>query len=296
MNNLSGFSDLCVPYNSSTKELLGILNELVELGYKNVAIEQTYDHDSCEKKGDTIPEAVDLKPLNEGLNGRLNLLNRLTIIYTESTITLITNRSAKLRGYHLVAVIPRTEDAFQHACQSMHCDIVSYNSSTVRCKMSRKFYFVAVNRNIMFEIKYAPAIVSSTDRKDTINRAHKYHSYGKSKNIIISSEARNRFQVRGPYDIANLGLIFGLSEEQSKNAILALPRKVLINAETRRHGKAGIIVSVRQNYVDSDDYSESEINEPISDSDEEHSDETSENENMQLDTIHEPPKKIAKIN
>lgn len=128
----------------------------------------------------------------------------MTIVYTEANVTLVTTRSAKLRGYHLVAVVPKTEDAFQHACQTMPCDIISYNSDTVRGKMSRKFYFVAVNRNIMFEIKYAPAIVNSNDRKDIINRAHKYHSYGKSKNVIISSEARDRFQVRGPYDIANL--------------------------------------------------------------------------------------------
>ncbi|EAT46637.1 AAEL002232-PA [Aedes aegypti] len=297
MNKFSGFSDLCVPYNSSTKELLGILKELDELGFKNVAIEQIYNHDSCDKKGDPIPDPIDLKPLSKELNGRLRLLNRLTIVYTEANVTLVTTRSAKLRGYHLVAVVPKTEDAFQHACQTMPCDIISYNSDTVRSKMSRKFYFVAVNRNIMFEIKYAPAIVNSNDRKDIINRAHKYHSYGKSKNVIISSEARDRFQVRGPYDIANLGLIFGLSEEQSKNAILALSRKVFINAEARRHGKAGIMVRVRQAAaVDSDDYSDSELNEPISDSSEEESEEEmDEDEDMQSDGGQEPPRKIAKV-
>lgn len=293
MNKYTGFSDLCVPYNSSSKELLGILNELIELGYKNVAIEQIYNHENSDKKGDPIPAPVDLKPLSKELGGRLRLLNRLTIIYTEGTITLVTTRSVNLRGYNLVAVIPKTEDAFQHACQTMPCDIISYNSDTVRVRMTRKFYFVAVNRNIMFEIKYAPAIVNSNDRKDIINRSHKYHSYGKSKNVIISSEARNRFQVRGPYDIANLGLIFGLSEEQAKNSILGLPRKVLISADTRRHGKAGIVLNIRQNAVDSDDYSDTEIDEPISDSEEEKDDE---DRCMESEEIQEPPTKIAKTN
>ncbi|XP_065083811.1 ribonuclease P protein subunit p30 [Ochlerotatus camptorhynchus] len=293
MNKYTGFSDLCVPYNSSSKELLGILNELIELGYKNVAIEQIYDHDSSDKKGDPIPVPIDLKPLSKELDGRLRLLNRLTIIYTEGTITLVTTRSVNLRSYNVVAVIPRTLDAFQHACQTMPCDIISYNSDTVRNRMARKFYFVAVNRNIMFEIKYAPAIVNSNDRKDIINRSHKYHSYGKSKNVIISSEARNRFQVRGPYDIANLGLIFGLSEEQSKNSILALPRKVLISADSRRHGKAGLVVKIRQKAVDSDDYSDTEVEEPISDSEEEEDDD-GEDQDMEQEEVQEPPKKIAK--
>ena len=91
------------------------------------------------------------------------------------------------------------------------------------------------------------------------------------------------------------GLIFGLSEEQSKNAILALPRKVLINADARRHGKAGIVISVRQGAVDSDDYSDSEVNEPISDSDEEESEEMDPDEDMQSDGGQEPPLKMAKI-
>ncbi|XP_055598595.1 ribonuclease P protein subunit p30 [Uranotaenia lowii] len=291
MNKFVGFSDLCVPNRESIKELKDILLELIDLGYKNVAIEQVYDHINAggDRKSDLIPKPVDLSSLNKDLNGRLRLLNRLTIIYADASVMVALSRSANLRGYNLVAAIPTTEEAFQHACQTLNCDILSYNSTTVRNKMSRKFYYVAVNRGIMFEIKYAPAIVDSSDRKDLINRANRYHSYGKSKNVIISSEARNRFQVRGPYDIANLGLIFGLSEEQSKNAILALPRKILIAAETRRYGKAGVVVGYRQNAVDSDDYSDTELNETISDSD------TEEDEISHSDVeMAEPPVKFAK--
>ncbi|XP_055640390.1 ribonuclease P protein subunit p30 [Toxorhynchites rutilus septentrionalis] len=298
MNKHTGFSDLCVPYTESSKDLLGTLTELIELGYKNVAIEQVYDHInySGDKKNDPIPAAVDLSVLNKQFKGRLRLLNRLTIIYADASVTLSTNRSANLRKFNVVAVIPTTEDAFQHACQTMHCDIISYNSDTVRNKMSRKYYFLAVSRNIMFELKYAPAIVSSIDRKDTINRAHRYHSYGKSNNVVITSEARNRFQVRGPYDIANLGLIFGLSEEQSKSAILALPRKILIAAEARRHGKAGLVLSYRQNAVDSDDYSDSELDEEISTSEEgDEEEEEREYVDTLIDEIEEPPKKVAKL-
>jgi ribonuclease P/MRP protein subunit RPP1 len=63
---------------------------------------------------------------------------------------------------------------------------------------------VAVNRNIFFEIKYAQAIKDPDERKDTITRAHQYHMWGRSKNLIISSEAKQRFDLRSPYDIANL--------------------------------------------------------------------------------------------
>lgn len=65
---------------------------------------------------------------------------------------------------------------------------------------------------------------------------------GKSKGIIITSEAKNRFQVRSPYDIASLGLIFGLSEELSKCAISTTCQKVLVAAESRRLGRTPVLM------------------------------------------------------
>lgn len=87
------------------------------------------------------------------------------------------------------------------------------------------------------------------------------------------------------------GLIFGLSEEQSKYAILGAPRKLLIASEARRHGRAGLIVSYRPNAVDSDDYSESELEESSSDDEEE-----SEGNNSDSMQSEEPPRKIVKLN
>lgn len=87
-----------------------------------------------------------------------------------------------------------------------------------------------MRRGIYFELQYSEAIINSTSRKKLITTGHKYHAIGKSKNIIITSGALNRFHIRGPYDIANLGLIFGLSEEQSKYSILGQCRSLLLRA------------------------------------------------------------------
>lgn len=54
------------------------------------------------------------------------------------------------------------------------------------------------------EICYSAAILDSTKRKNTICAAHLYHSFGKSKNIIVSSGAEDYYEIRGPYDIINL--------------------------------------------------------------------------------------------
>jgi len=57
---------------------------------------------------------------------------------------------------------------------------------------------------MFFEIKYAPAIADSNNRKDMIKVAQNYCTKGKSKNVIFSSGAFHEFQLRGPYDVANL--------------------------------------------------------------------------------------------
>lgn len=147
-----------------------------------------------------------------------------------------------IKKFHILAALPTTEAALQHACQTFQGDIISYNTDTIKTRINRKFYYLAVRRNMFFELKYSPAIVDSNERRATITRAQQYHMIGKSKSIIISSEATDRFHVRSPYDISSLGVIFGLSEEQAKCAISTTGRKVLVAAESRRLGRTPVLM------------------------------------------------------
>lgn len=98
---------------------------------------------------------------------------------------------------------------------------------------------------MFFEIKYSEAIRNSSHRKDMIKVTHNYHSRGKSKGVIMSSGAENMFELRGPNDVANLGLLFGMSEEQGKNAIGSNCRKLLLNAGSRRAGKTFFVMTAK---------------------------------------------------
>ncbi|XP_053675585.1 ribonuclease P protein subunit p30 [Anopheles nili] len=304
MNKCTGFTDLCIPV-AATDVLEPILREAIELGYRNIAIEQIFDASKAliSNKNDAIPKPHCLKELKAAIGGQLRLLNRLTVMFSDTSVSLILNKSNNLRGYNLIAALPTNESSFQYACQTMACDLITYSSAASHLKMNRKFYYLAVDRNIAFEIKYAPAIINSNERKATIKRAHRYHSFGKSKNVIISSNALNPFQLRSPYDIVNLGLIFGLSEEQSKESIRGVPNRILLSAEGRRFGKAGVVISLRDKKAmaeDSDDYSDGELEEAISDEEKEDGsdpdvDMCKANETDEDDTeLMRPPKKMAK--
>lgn len=142
--------------------------------------------------------------------------------------------------------MPTTDQALQHCCQTFNGDLVCFSLDKAHISFSRKYYNLAVDRKMFFEICYAPAITDSNSRRHIIRRSHAYHSYGKSQNIVISSGAARYIELRTPYEVANLGLLFGLSEEQAKSAMAGNCRKLLIRAQGRRHNKAVMVVEVAE--------------------------------------------------
>uniref|UniRef100_A0A8D0FZD2 Ribonuclease P/MRP subunit p30 n=1 Tax=Sphenodon punctatus TaxID=8508 RepID=A0A8D0FZD2_SPHPU len=83
---------------------------------------------------------------------------------------------------------------------------------------------------IYFELLYTPAIKDSTMRRYTISNA---------LHLMQICKGKVRFQkapldLRGPYDVANLGLLFGLSESDAKAAVSSNCRAALLHGETRK--------------------------------------------------------------
>lgn len=74
---------------------------------------------------------------------------------------------------------------FQLACACKDVDLISFDASEKPIMMNRKYYNLAVSNGIFFEVPYAPAISDSGKRKNTIQIAHLYHIYGKSKVHIV---------------------------------------------------------------------------------------------------------------
>ncbi|KAF6111171.1 ribonuclease P/MRP subunit p30 [Phyllostomus discolor] len=103
----------------------------------------------------------------------------------------------------------------------------------------------AIDRGVCFELVYSPAIKDSTMRRYTISNALSLMQVCKGKNVIISSAAERPLEIRGPYDIANLGLLFGLSESEAKAAVSTNCRAVLLHGETRKTA-FGIISTVKK--------------------------------------------------
>lgn len=239
-----GFCDLSISRSYDFDKL----NLVDKFGFHTVAINTLIEEASEEpkkkkKKGeskekkDFIPSPLEITEEVTN-NTKLNILQRVTIEFSDSSISHKLNQSENLKKYDIIAVIPKTLQAFQYACGTLDVDIITFESECrIPFKISRKLYRQAVERGIFFELMYSPAIKDSTSRKNIISTAHTYHAVGRSKNIIVSSGAENDTQVRDVHDVINLGFILGLNSSQSLEVIKDNARRLILKAEGRRSGK-----------------------------------------------------------
>ncbi|XP_007071626.3 ribonuclease P protein subunit p30 isoform X3 [Chelonia mydas] len=205
----AAFADLNVPGAPERKSLQSLLEAAAHLGYSTVAINHVIDFK--EKKQEivkpiSLSELFPSLPIVQGKSKPIKIVTRLTLVVSDpSHCNVLRSTSTNIRLYDIIAVFPKTEKLFH-----------------------------AIDRGIYFELLYTPAIKDSTMRRYTISNALSLMQICKGKNIIISSAAERPLELRGPYDVANLGLLFGLSESDAKAAISTNCRAVLLHGETRK--------------------------------------------------------------
>lgn len=239
-----GFCDLSVNRNYDLKKL----NLFEKLGFNTIAlnshVEETSDEPKKKKKKGEIKEKKDFIPapvvipkeITDSIN--LNILQRVTIEVSGTSSSFKLSLSENIKKYDIIAVIPKTLQAFQFVCNTLDVDIITFEPETqLPFKISRKLYRQAIEKGMFFELMYTPAIRDSTSRKNIISTAHIYHAVGKSKNIIVTSSAENDSQVRDVHDVINLGFILGLNSNESLDVIRNNTRRLILKAEGRQRGK-----------------------------------------------------------
>lgn len=87
----------------------------------------------------------------------------------------------------------------------------------------------AIARGIMFEICYSPALRDATCRRNLFSNATALIRATAGKNIIISSDAYDYLQLRGPLDVINLSSLFNMNPTQARDALTSNPERALIH-------------------------------------------------------------------
>ncbi|KAM9285127.1 ribonuclease P protein subunit p30 isoform 2-T2 [Morus bassanus] len=223
---MAGFADLNLPQGPDKKSLQSLLEAAAHLGYSAVALNHVIDFK--EKKQEIVKpvspsELFPSLPIVQGTSKRIKVLTRLTLVVSDPS--------------HCNLLI---------ACTTLDVDLVCINVTE-----KLPFYFrrppvnMAIDRGIYFELLYTPAIKDSTMRRYTISNAVSLMQICKGKNIVISSAAERPLELRGPYDVANLGLLFGLSESEAKAAVSTNCRATMLHGETRKSA-CGVVYTVKK--------------------------------------------------
>lgn len=249
-----GFCDLSVSKNYDLKKL----NVFEKLGFNTIAlnthVEEVIEEPKKKKKKGEIKEKKDYIPAPINIpkdtmdSVNLNILQRVTIEFSDPTMSHKVIHSENLKKYDIIAIIPKSLQAMQYVCNTLDVDIITFEPETkLPFKISRKLYRQAVEKGMFFELMYTPAIKDSTSRKNIISTAHTYHAVGKSKNIILTSNAENDFHVRDVHDVINLGFILGLNSNQSLDVIRNNTRRLILKAQGRQCGKLYLNIENKTN-------------------------------------------------
>ncbi|XP_043912862.1 ribonuclease P protein subunit p30 [Protopterus annectens] len=234
------FMDLSIQ-SVEKKKLESIIETAAHLGYSAVAVNHVANFEKETKKEIAKPLCHEelfegALPIVQGTTKPVKIVTRLTIVASDpSHCTEMRTTSQRTKLYDVVSVFPKTEKLFHTACLNLDVDLICINVTE-----KQPFYFkraavnAAISRGIYFELVYTPAIRDSTMRRYTISNALALMQSCKGKNIIISSGAEKPLELRGPYDIANLGLLFGLSEAGAKAAVSTNCRAVILHGATRK--------------------------------------------------------------
>ena len=249
------FHDLNVPVASEheASSLSARLANHVKLGYSCVAINQLLQGRITTPVSPIFPsDGVALPPLANArlrtAGRRLRVLSRCTVVVSDPSEAhaLSGNFTALLRNFDIVAARPLNERMFAQCTEKLDVDLISLDLSqrlpfTLRAPQIRQ----ALSRGIYFEICYSAALLDSRARRQLIASAQQLVRLSKGRGIILSSGTVRALHLRSPHDAANLSRLFGLSQNQAKEAVARHPKSVCSHARMRRNTWKGLAAARR---------------------------------------------------
>jgi ribonuclease P/MRP protein subunit RPP1 len=159
-----------------------------------------------------------------------------------------------LRSYDIAAVVPLSDKAFVAACTQLDIDIISIDmSQRLPYHLNQSAVKGAIKRGVMFEICYAHALTNIVSRRYLVHNGCNIVRLTGGKNIIVSSNAKDAMEIRGPYDVINLCSLFGMSKEAAAKSISTNCIDAIIHGERRKVIKGFQAVPIPVTTIDVDE-------------------------------------------
>jgi len=180
------------------------------------------------------------------------LYSRLTFPLTDP-IQLNKMAAPEILAYDVIAVEPDNEKLLHKVCtESEHVDVITFNylaGNAPAFKVQPGIVKVAQERGIHFEIAVGPGLRATANAKQNlISYGRRIVAATKGKNIILTNGAVKASEVRGPYDLMNLGVLFGMNQSQAKDAVTRNFDAVLRHSLTRKNA-GGVITFTKSSLI-----------------------------------------------
>eukprot|EP00752_Nemacystus_decipiens_P017817 g15974.t1 len=171
-------------------------------------------------------------------------VTRLTVVLeSPADAQVLTAGSEALQSYDIVAAVPCCQRSFEVVCKDSDVDVISLPSGKrLPFTINKKNADVALARGAVFEVTYSQAIQSSSARRYFVGNCQALVTFTRGRGIILASGAESWIHSRTPHDVANLGQLLGLSQEQSLRAVSDTPLAVLRRAEARKSRFRGLAI------------------------------------------------------
>ncbi|GFT80065.1 probable ribonuclease P protein subunit 3 [Nephila pilipes] len=223
----------------------GLINHLLErafeFGYGTVALNTIVDSSKLSGKNISIPEPklIDFKIKS---TKEFRVLNRITAVIEDGIHSHHFLKNPVTKKYDLVALQPIGEKMLQHVCSLSDIDIISLNmTENLGFALKRTSIGLAIDKDICFEITYAPCLWNQTSRRSIISNAQLLVDVTKGKNVFVSSGATKPFDLRSVEDVMNLALLFGFQKNQAEASIRKIGKLVLKHARIRNETGCGFV-------------------------------------------------------
>lgn len=262
------FCELRIPVDSNTTEnsLSKLLISCFDLGYDRVVLCQTdnlrgsnTNNNSSKKKKRKLNETEETptasswtcpKPFIARIpdliiqrcrqnNRKFRLYSRLNVIIHDNQSLHYLKRAEVQQHFDLISLQPSTRDILLYLLNSttvQHELLVLDPSDPELLPFPSKLMRAAAERGITFELIYSNALRDSFERRNLLafGRSLATNIFKRGQSIIFSSNATNSLQIRSPYDMMEIGQLFGFNEEITKKMISNNPMDVLARSFSRK--------------------------------------------------------------
>jgi len=269
------FCELCLPVESNTSEstLSKLLVTCFDLGYDRIVLCQTDNlrgsnaSNSASKKKKRKPNETDETPTVSAwtcpkpyiaripdliiqrcrqTNRKFRLYSRLNVIVHDNQSIHYLKRADVQQHFDMLSLQPATRDIFSYLLKLdtvQHELIVLDPADADLFPFPSKLMRAAAERGIAFELIYSNALRDSIERRNLLafGRSLATTIFKHGQAIVLSSKATNPLQIRSPYDLMEIGQLFGFNEEISRKVIEKNSMDVLARSFSRKQTVQGTI-------------------------------------------------------